>query len=744
MAHYNPEKLIVLANASENKAMLSSINEVTLASYEQIYMLRKHFDDTAAIQYLEEIASDGGDQLRSEGRKKYYMALAACGALLSYLGGEDNARLQNVCIKCVTPDMHMMIDYSSLQTLELLQTCKYSIQQNASAKSASLLSTMNYTVTSSGQKFLKSSIVQPLKDIQTIRARQNAVKEILASEDLFSALSAFLDSYPKDHESVCLQMIPKQWTPKDKTKWISQVISRLFKLRRILASLPSLKHALQKSSSLLLRAIFTAVDSESFDQILKALNEILVEEDVKQHQVQNNITSQIFALKCSENSLLDIARKDFCHTTEQIHNLADDYRKSYNLNTIRLLYSSKKNFYLSIAKRSGDHGTNEVQIPDAFISLGPSSNNRHFSTQDLNILNSRLQTSLDDCYEILGNVFQNINDKIQTQTGQLRVLVEAISLLDFILCLVKYAKDCGPLCTCPEVEDAGAMLIVDGRHPVLAHCNPEFNSNSTFLSSNRSVEVICGPNMSGKSTYSRQVALIAILAQMGSFVPASYARLPILSAIYSRCTIINDSGCIEDNVSSFFMEMQDTARIMDSLQASSLVIIDEIGRSTSEEDGEAIAWSIAEYILSKNVFSIFISHYDLIKKLPLMYPKSLCRAYSYNKDTNTHKLEEITPSSHCSDQHRLQYGIDLAAQIGFPEDIIEFSRMLSGNEAEEKSDLNRVSNDPEYGSMIKLYDRLQIISLLAKQSKLSEDTLRSELQSIQSELKNYEHKIQLN
>ena len=735
LANHSPSKLIVLDSERSRKVISSSVNEATASLYRQVALPRKCFDDTSAIHYLSRVSEEDESAMRSENQKKYYMALSSAAALINYLKNQCHVEPNNVKIHFTGPSTHLMIDYSTLVSLELLEACQYHNQNNAHLKYASLLSTINHTRTAGGKKMLKKSLVQPLKDIDTIRARQEAVKELVGDQELLRNLRELMEQVPRDHEAICLQFATSFPSLKaDKSKWISQTISKLVRLRTFLQLLPKLGEELGKSKSLLLQAIFTAASSANVSTILALLEEILVDKNAEEEEIQNNITHQIFMVKCDDNSVLDIARKDFYQISQQVHELAEEYRTSLGLKKLKLHFTPKRKFHLAMGRKvlESEHAEG---LPEILIPLQTSQANYLYSTLELNVLNSRLQTALNDCFEILTGAIEALTDQVRGKLSHLRVQVEAISMLDLICSFAILAGENSGSYSCPDMERDGPLLIVEGKHPLLPQDQGNVQGNSTLLSEHRSFEIISGPNMAGKSTYSRQVGLIVILAHMGCFVPAKYARVPLFSSILTRCTARKDSGSIEDNLSSFYMEMQDIARITKSLSQASLVIVDEIGRSTSDADGKAIAWSVAEYLLSQRVFSIFISHYEIFKQMPFCSPRSLHRTFSTGNGTGPHHLEENLSGAEEALEAR-QYGIDLAEAIGYPKEIIDVARHLSSVVTQSKVDsCNQAAGDQSIRRRIQAYDHLQVLSLLSSKSKLDDETLRDQLWALQQELR---------
>lgn len=743
LAYYNPSKLIVLDSGHRRNVLCSSVNEATSQHYQQVSLPRKYFDDTSAINHLGEVSSGHQDTIKSETCKEYYMALSSAAALMHYLKNQCHIEPRDIRISFTGPSSHMILDFSSLQSLEILQACHYFNQRNAHLKYSSVFSTINRTRTTGGKKLLKMSLVQPPKDLDTIRARQLAVKELLAvsNSDLLEKLSNLMEEIPKDHEAICLQFaitFPSQRV--DKSKWISLTISKLMRLRSLLKLVPSLQQELAGSSSLLLQAIHAGLASTDVSMVLEMLNGILEEKDIKEEEIQKNVTHQIFMITCDENSVLDIARKDFYQTSQHVHELKEQYCAQFGVSNLKLLFTSKRKFYFGIA-RDSVQSEHEGALPAVFIPLnGSSQSTLFYTTNELNVLNSRLHTSLNDCFEIILTLIEALTERISESILHLRVLVEAISMLDLLLSFATFAKEHQEDYTCPQMERDGSLLIVEGRHLLVPERQKaETQANSTFLSTNRPFEIISGPNMAGKSTYSRQVALIIILGHIGSYVPAQFARIPIFSSILTRCTVRNDSGSIEDNLSSFYMEMQDIARVTHSLTSSSLVIVDEIGRSTSDADGEAIAWSVAEYLLSKRVFSIFISHFDVFKRMPQQYPMCLHRTFNSSSKSNPHQLQDGCFSEDNTAGDSRQYGIDLAENIGYPEEIIgrakHLSSLVSHTKPDSSQSLGLGLGDENLRLRLEACDHLEVLCILCNQRGMSEDKLRSELGAVQEKLR---------
>jgi len=248
LAHHNPSKLIVLDSENRRKVLSSSINEATSQVYDQVPLPRSCFDDTSAIHFLSKVATGDEGALKSESYKKYYMALASASALINYLRTQYQMEPHDIKMHFTGPSTHLMIDYSTLVSLELLQACQYTNQRNAHLKYTSVLSAINHTCTTGGKKMLKMSLVQPLRDIDTIRARQKAVQELLENPDLLKSLSGIMAKVPKDHEAVCLQFATNFPSLRaDKSKWISQTVGKLLRLKSLLELLPSLAQELEQA-----------------------------------------------------------------------------------------------------------------------------------------------------------------------------------------------------------------------------------------------------------------------------------------------------------------------------------------------------------------------------------------------------------------------------------------------------------------------------------------------------------------
>ena len=736
LSHYEPSKLIVLDSEHRRKVLSSSVNEATAEAYDQVPLPRSCFDDTSAFHYLvSRVSADERESMRTEDCRRYYMALSSAGALLNYSRAQSKTEPHNIRLRLTSPDTHLALDFSTLVSLELLQACQYHRQRNQHRKRASVLGAIDRTRTTGGRRLLKTSLVQPPRDLETIRARQDAVRELVARPELARAIADRVSAVPRDHEHICLQFATSFPSLKcDKGRWIQRTVSKLLSLRGLLRLLPSLARELSGARSLLLRAVGLALTQADVGDVLASLEGLLEEDDGDQSRRDAGVTHLCYLVKCEENGALDVARRELERVGEQAHDLEERYRKELGTGAVKLGFNPRRKFHLMVPKGGGD----EVNLTGSFIPLPASATSRAtacYTTLELNVVNSRLQTSLGDCFDILCGMIEGLTERVRGNITHLRVLAEAMSTLDLVVSFAELALEPkGEGYTCPDVEEGGPLLIVEGKHPLLAGESAE--PNSTFLSRDRPLELVSGPNMAGKSTYSRQVALVAILAHAGSFVPAKYARVPLLAQVLTRSTVTRDSGSIEDNLSSFYAEMQDIARVTRALgtcPGASLVVVDEIGRSTSEADGEAIAWSVAEHLLSSaGAFTVFITHYDLLGRLPEKYPGCLHRAFSSARGSK-HQLNEAGsgPDQGLSEK---QYGIDLAEGIGYPEEVVAEARELSRAASLAKARPPQAPRDPGFRLKAQARDHLEVLSLLFAKGLLSEGALRAELLGIQQQL----------
>ncbi|MQL80267.1 hypothetical protein Taro_012708 [Colocasia esculenta] len=446
-------------------------------------------------------------------------------------------------------------------------------------------------------------------------------------------------------------------------------------------------------------------------------------------------TQQCFAVKAGIDGLLDVARRTFCDTSEDIHDLANKYREVFNLPNLKIPFNSRQGFYFSIPLKdiSG-------KLPNNFIQVTKHGKNMHFSTLELAALNVRNRSAATDCYLRTEVCLEGLIDVIRDDISILTLLAEVLSLLDMIVNSFAQTILTMPVdkYTRPEFTDNGPMAIDAGRHPILESIHsgfiitidtiqsdllvPVMQPNNIFLSEASNMVIVMGPNMSGKSTYLQQVCLIVILAQIGCYVPAHFASLRVVDRIFTR---IGTGDSLECNSSTFMTEMKETAFLMQNVSPKSLIVMDELGRATSSSDGFAIAWSCCEHLLSLKVYTIFATHMEGLSKLATIYPNVKILHFEVEIKNNRLDFKFCLKDGPRQVPH---YGLLLARVAGLPNSVIETAKNIT--ERISKKELKQMEDNCEQYHSIQMAYRVAQRLICLKYSNQDEDDIRQALQNL--------------
>ncbi|KAL7469012.1 hypothetical protein ACHAXS_010571 [Conticribra weissflogii] len=436
----------------------------------------------------------------------------------------------------------------------------------------------------------------------------------------------------------------------------------------------------------LLRAILIAMKHPAHTTVLNAVTDIFTESTTYSKNSHAMRHQECFALKPNTDGMMDVLRKAFLANVDDIYRLADEYSEKYDIN-VQVKETTSRGYYLSVPADLG------LDLPQIFIQ--PVKNGRfiHCTTEEVYSLNSRAQENVQDLLMMTHSRIQEVLEVARANYDSLASLSDAIALLDMCHCFADNVASsrlpwCRPVLsnrdsTANQAEAsfgrAGAMAIRNGRYPIDVNSNGmnsslnggDFVPNDTYSSALQNFTVITGINGSGKSTYLKQIALIVILAHCGSYVPADEALIPIRDQI---CTRIGTADDQEHNISTFLLEMKETAFICNSTTDRSLFLLDELGRATSNEDGVAVAWAVSEFLLTKRAMTFFVTHYPHIAKLADFYPNV----------QNQHLGSQITPrNGDISYTHKIMpgpcksagdYGVEMTATCGWPDDVVKIAR----------------------------------------------------------------------
>lgn len=398
---------------------------------------------------------------------------------------------------------------------------------------------------------------------------------------------------------------------------------------------------------------------------------------------------ECFAIKVGQDGMLDVARKTYLQTVEEIYAEAQTLGEENDLE-LQVHYTAARGYHLKLP-------SDVTSLPDDFIQCVKSPRFIACTTKTIASLSDRSQEAITEALVITDRITMAMCEWLHLHLTELFAQAESLAMLDLLVSFADLVLSSPREWCCPVIRDGGPLVIKEGRHPIMAELSSEhrgkfiikrdgaaqsrdnhdkvgFVPNNTFVDDMTSLHVISGVNGSGKTTYTKQVGLLVILAQIGCFVPAHEAFIPLRLRILSR---IGSGDDIENNLSTFMMEMKDTAFIVRHCTEASkcLVLIDELGRSTSNADGSAIAWSVAEELASKKgTISLFVTHYPLLLNLAMVYPQQ-CKNVHMSVDVTDGKFKQYRHTlSDGANVVETDYGIDLAERIGIGTAIIEVAR----------------------------------------------------------------------
>ncbi|WP_423191916.1 DNA mismatch repair protein MutS [Clostridium beijerinckii] len=553
---------------------------------------------------------------------------------------------------------YMTIDGNSRRNLELTESIR------EKSKKGSLLWVLDKSATSMGGRTIRKWIEEPLIIKSEIEKRLSGVSEAFSSisfnEDLRSSLK---DIY--DIERIVGKISNKNVNAKD-----------MLSLKASLDKLPSIKELLGTANSELLKEYYEDLDELSD---IRELLESSIKEEPSLSIKEGNI------IKDGYNSEVDELRQSKLHGKEWIAALENREREFTGIKSLKVGYNKVFGYYIEISK------SNYNSIPEGrYVRKQTLANAERYITEELKIMEDKILGAEEKLINLEYSLFTDIRDSIEKEIARLKKSARIISNLDGIstLALIALENDYVK----PEINEDGIIEIVDGRHPVVEKVigRGEFVSNNTTLNqSDKELLLITGPNMAGKSTYMRQVALITLMAQIGSFVPASSANISICDKIFTR---IGASDDLAGGKSTFMVEMWEVSNILKNATSKSLVLLDEVGRGTSTYDGLSIAWSVIEYITGNENLrckTLFATHYHELVKLEGVLPgvKNYSVAVKKMKDSVIF-LRKIVEGG--ADE---SYGIEVAKLAGLPDDVINRAKeILLGLEGENNFDIHKVTN----------------------------------------------------
>ena len=590
------------------------------------------------------------------GLEPYGTGALAAGALLQYLyETQKNSLSHMTTISPYSTGQYMIIDTSTRRNLELVETLR------EKQKRGSLLWVLDKTKTAMGARLLRSFVEQPLIEKEPILERQMAIEELnmnfISREELREYLNPIYDL-----ERLIGRISYKTANPRD-----------LIAFRNSLAMLPHIRQIMEEFTSPLLKRISAEMDT--LEDLHRLIDGAIVEEPplaVKEGGM----------IKEGHSEEADKLRAAKTEGKTWLAELETKERESTGIKSLKIKYNKVFGYYLEVTNSFKN------QVPDRYIRKQTLTNAERYTTEELKNLEDIILGAEDKLFALEYELFCQVRDQIAAEVIRIQTTARAVAQLDVYASLSTVAMRNDFVK--PNINEKGIINIKNGRHPVVEQMMHEdlFVANDTYLDNSKNrVSIITGPNMAGKSTYMRQTALIVLLAQIGSFVPAAEANIGICDRIFTR---VGASDDLASGQSTFMVEMTEVANILRSATKNSLLILDEIGRGTSTFDGLSIAWAVVEHVANPKLLgakTLFATHYHELTELEGTIPgiNNYCIAVKEQGDDIVFLRKIIKGGADKS------YGIQVAKLAGVPENVIIRAKEL----VEELSDADITSKAKE-------------------------------------------------
>lgn len=598
-----------------------------------------YFDDNVCRQKLLDhfkVSSFAG-----LGLADYDCGVISAGALLQYLLETQKNSLSN--LTHITPyaaGKYMMLDSSTRRNLELCETLR------EKQKRGSLLWVLDKTKTAMGARTLRKYVEQPLIDKAEIMKRLDAVEELkeqaISREEIREYLSPVYDL-----ERLITKIAYGSANPRDLTAF-----------RGSLEMLPPIRYILEEMQCELLKNIYNDMDAL---EDLCSLVQDAIKEEPPIAMKEGNI------IRDGYNEEVDKLRRAKSDGKDWLAKLESDEREKTGIKNLRIKYNKVFGYYLEVTNSYKD------LVPEYYTRKQTLANAERYITPELKELEDMILGAEDKLYALEYEIYCHVRDTIAAEVERIQKTAKAVAAVDAFASLALVAERNNYVR--PKINEKGVIDIKEGRHPVVERMIPNdmFISNDTYLDDKKHrISIITGPNMAGKSTYMRQTALIALMAQVGSFVPAKSANIGLSDRIFTR---VGASDDLASGQSTFMVEMTEVANILRNATSKSLLILDEIGRGTSTFDGLSIAWAVVEYISDTRLLgakTLFATHYHELTELEgkINNVNNYCIAVKEKGDDIVFLRKIVKGGADKS------YGIQVAKLAGVPDLVIERAKEI--------------------------------------------------------------------
>jgi len=583
--------------------------------------------------------------LKGFGIESLVAGIISSGAILNYLQETQKANLSHITkISEYNPSEYMSLDHATKRNLEI------TFSMHDGGREGSLISILDKTETAMGGRLLKKWISAPLKKLDPILKRQQSVEELLKNKLLRKNLLNEIKEIG-DLERLISKACTGRANPRD-----------IIGLKSSLKKIPTIKNYLTSTDVKTLSQI--GENLASLDKLVEKIESSIVDSPPLS-VADGGVIKRNFSPELDELRDISLNSKDW------IANLQKTERENTKISSLKVSYNQVFGYYIEISN------THKDKVPENYIRKQTLVNSERYITPELKIYEDKILHAEEKIYELESQLFNEIRLTVADEAEPIQQNAKLIAMLD---CFISFAESAEQYhYTKPELSENSLLEIIDGRHPVVERILPpgeKFTPNSCTLDNeNNQIIILTGPNMAGKSVYLRQIGLIVLLAQIGSFIPAKEARIGLVDRIFTR---VGASDNIAAGESTFLVEMQEAANILNNATDKSLILLDEIGRGTSTFDGISIAWAITEYIHENpNVAAktLFATHYHELNEMAELFPKIKNYKVEVREyDDKVIFLHKVNPGS--ADH---SYGIQVAQMTGLPKFVTNRAKEILQN-----------------------------------------------------------------
>ncbi|HID20012.1 MAG TPA: DNA mismatch repair protein MutS [Methanophagales archaeon] len=639
------------------------LDTCTISRYDDYYFDYKNAY-TTLINHFGVISLDGF------GCGDLKVDITAAGAVISYLRDTQKRILAHIkSPKTFFVSDFMVLDSVTVRNLEIFNNIRDGTQRGT------LVSVLDKTLTGMGSRLLKKNLQFPLLDPGEIKSRAEVVNEFYLDILLRESLKAVFKEI-SDIERIISRVSYGNANARD-----------LISLKRSLMQIEALRETLKNCRAKRIKNVLRALKSSNFSEVVALVERSIIEEPPVTVK-EGGLIKETF------NAELDELRK-IKHAGRRWLAEFEEHEKAHTgIKSLKVGYNKVFGYYIEVRKSW------IAKVPASYIRKQTLTEAERYITEELKDYEAKALSAEERIKELEYELFERIRKEVAKHGKQIQEAANSIAELDMLLAFADVAAENGYCC--PVVDESDEIVIMEGRHPVVEKGVREgFVPNNIQLDNDNRLMIITGPNMSGKSTFMRQTALITLMAQLGSFVPAKEARIGVVDRIFTRVGAYDD---LSMGQSSFMVEMSETANILNNATERSLIILDEIGRGTSTLDGVSIAWSVAEYAHERiKAKTLFATHFYELTELADSLDSTKC----FNVSIKEVADEIFFVRKVVEGRGTKSYGIQVAKLAGLPAEVIESAKSMlmqmereveteSGRKEEGDKELKRVEVKKEY------------------------------------------------